>query len=182
MDKLFPHPEYSEDQPQSKTILTIHVLRAGLTAGSTLSVLSATLTTLYKEPSAFLSSQHGNRLLIHASRGGLAGFMVSGVMLTAKMWGKEDIEWKDRSWRLLENKGQCEADRWIAAGGLIGGLGMMMLGKGRTAAATVTAAIDKRPTLVVKPLDAIMGGISLGTASGAAGCIAWRKGVHGGKY
>ncbi|KAF3483686.1 uncharacterized protein GIQ15_03010 [Arthroderma uncinatum] len=161
MDKLFPHPEYAEDQPRYKTILTLHVLRAGLTAGSVLSVLSATLTTLYKEPSALLSSQHGKRLLVHASHGGVAGFVVSGVMLTARMWGKEDIEWQDRSWRLLENKGQCEADTWIAGGGLIGGLSMAMLGKGRAAAATATAsAVNKTPAIVVRPLDSIMGGMA----------------------
>lgn len=178
MDKLFPHPEYPEDQPHSKIILTIHVLRSGLTAGSILSVLSGTLTTLYKEPSALLSSQHGNRLLVHASRGGVAGFILSGVMLTAMMRGKEDIEWKDRAWLLLDSEGQCEFDKWVVAGGVIGGLGAMTLGKGRTGA-SAAAAISKKPTIIVKPLEAIMGSICLGTASGAASCIAWRIGVHG---
>ncbi|EGD90356.1 hypothetical protein H112_01814 [Trichophyton rubrum D6] len=178
MDKLFPHSEYPEDQEHSKTILTIHVLRSGLAAGSILSVLSGTLTTLYKEPSALLSSRHANRLLIHASRGSIAGFLISGVMLTTTMWGKEDIEWQDRAWLLLGSEGQCEFDKWLAAGGVLGGLGAMALGKGRTAASAATA-INKKPAIVVKPLEAITGGISLGTASGAAGCIAWRIGVHG---
>lgn len=30
------------------------------------------------------------------------------VAVPARMWGREEIEWQDRSWRLLENKGQVE--------------------------------------------------------------------------
>jgi len=34
---------------------------------------------------------------------GLMAFAVPG-----RMFGREEIEWKDRSWRLMENKGQLE--------------------------------------------------------------------------
>lgn len=37
------------------------------------------------------------------------------------MWGKEKIEWQDRAWRLLVNKGQNRADDMWTAGGLLGG-------------------------------------------------------------
>jgi hypothetical protein len=35
---------------------------------------------------------------------------IVSVGLVGRMWGREDIEWKDRSWRLMENKGQLETE------------------------------------------------------------------------
>ena len=43
--------------------------------------------------------------------------------LIARMYGREDIEWNDRSWRLLENTGQIETDFWTVGGGLVGVVG-----------------------------------------------------------
>ena len=42
------------------------------------------------------------------------------VALPGRMWGREDIEWRDRSWRLLENKGQKEVDAWGVLGAGVG--------------------------------------------------------------
>ncbi|CAH0029296.1 unnamed protein product [Clonostachys rhizophaga] len=36
------------------------------------------------------------------------------------MYGREEIEWRDRSWRLLENEGQLETDDWTYAGMVAG--------------------------------------------------------------
>lgn len=39
-----------------------------------------------------------------------------GLALVGRMWGREEIEWQDRSWRLLENRGQVEVDAFSLAG------------------------------------------------------------------
>lgn len=43
-------------------------------------------------------------------------------MLQGRMWRREDIQWKDWTWRLLESKGQADADSWIVAGRVVGSL------------------------------------------------------------
>jgi hypothetical protein len=40
--------------------------------------------------------------------------LAAGTM--ARMWGRETIEWQDRSWRLLGSKGQVECDDWTYSG------------------------------------------------------------------
>ena len=37
------------------------------------------------------------------------------------MFGRENIEWKDRAWRLLENKYQMEVDDFALLGTAVGG-------------------------------------------------------------
>lgn len=32
------------------------------------------------------------------------------------MWGREDIEWQDRSWRLMSNSSQLKVDDWTYSG------------------------------------------------------------------
>ncbi|KMU77132.1 hypothetical protein CISG_06170 [Coccidioides immitis RMSCC 3703] len=118
MDKIFPHPPYAEDQPHSHIILPLHVIRAGLTVGSILSVVSATIFTAAKQPRTV--SVYTTRLITYASRGSVAGMLAGAGMVTFKMRGREEIEWQDRAWRLLENKGQMEMDRWVPAGGVLG--------------------------------------------------------------
>ncbi|KAK2749446.1 hypothetical protein FQN57_006380 [Myotisia sp. PD_48] len=185
MNKLFPHPPYAEEQPHAHSILTIHVLRAGLATGSILSVLTATITTIYKRQPP---SQYARRLVLHASRGSVAGVLVSGVMLTGKMWGKEDIEWKDRAWQLLGNKSQCQADTWVAAGSVIGGMGVMALALRRGGASVAGAASAEgvlhrvagapTPSSIGIPLNpgmALAGGVGLGSAAGMVGSVLWSK-------
>ncbi len=79
------------------------------------------------------------------------------------MWGREEIEWKDRSWRLMESKGQLETDDWTY-GGMVAGL-----------AAT---ALFKRPLGLV----AAVGSVGTGSAVGVLGYLGWRYGLHGGKF
>jgi len=54
------------------------------------------------------------------------------VGVTIRMWGREEIEWKDRAWRLCENEGQMGVDNWSLGGMGVGaasaGLGMRALG------------------------------------------------------
>ncbi len=46
-----------------------------------------------------------------------------------RFWGKEEIEWQDRAWRILGNEGQNETDVWSAAGLLVGVLRGVFMGR-----------------------------------------------------
>jgi hypothetical protein len=81
------------------------------------------------------------------------------------MFGREDIEWKDRSWRLLNNKGQIEVDNWILIGGAIGA--MLSARRGRT-----VLSLSRR----------VVSGLGIGTVGGTLGYMGWRYGVNGGKW
>lgn len=84
------------------------------------------------------------------------------------MRGKADIEWKDRTWRLLENAGQVEVDDWSSIG-FVGGAvvaGWREVGRG------VTKGSFLRVT----------GGAAVGDLVGVAGYMFWRYGVNGGKW
>ena len=84
--------------------------------------------------------------------------MVPGI--PARMWGREEIEWKDRSWRLLENKGQVECDDWTYGGMAVG------------------AAMALRTT----GWRGKVGSIGIGSVVGTAGYMGWRYGVKEGKF
>lgn len=79
------------------------------------------------------------------------------------MRGKEPIEWQDRSWRLLYNKGQVECDDWTYAGMVTGG---------------ATAAL-KGSHLGWR---GVAGGVGAGSVVGMLGYMGWRYGVKGGKF
>jgi len=52
-------------------------------------------------------------------RVGVSSLVGTGLLafaLVGRMHGREDIEWQDRSWRLLENRGQTRADDWSVGG------------------------------------------------------------------
>jgi hypothetical protein len=89
------------------------------------------------------------------------GLMVIGI--PGRMWGREEIEWKDRSWRLLENKGQVEVDDWTYVGMVLGGLGVKAGGK----------------TLGWR---GAVGSVGLGSVAGVMGYMGWRYGIKGGKF
>jgi len=81
------------------------------------------------------------------------------------MWGREEIEWKDRAWRLLENKGQIEVDTWSVAG--------MTAGVAALAATNGLSGVGW--TLEI-------GSLGMGGTAGVLGYMVWRHGVHGGKW
>lgn len=76
------------------------------------------------------------------------------------MWGREKIEWQDRAWRLLENKGQVECDDFAAGGAVVGllgaGWGMRGVGLG---------------------WRGVVGGAGVGSLVGVMGYMGWRYGV-----
>jgi hypothetical protein len=68
------------------------------------------------------------------------------------MRGREEIEWQDRSWRLLENKGEVQTD-WET-----------IVGTGAGAVAGVVAA--RRGIVPVSAGTAALGGAGVGLGSG----------------
>lgn len=79
-------------------------------------------------------------------------------MTWGRMRGRSEIEWQDRSWRLLENKGEVDTD-WETIGAMGGG-----------ALAGMTAA--RRGVVPLRVGQAALGGAGLGLGSGVLYMIA----------
>jgi len=171
MSRLFPHTAYAEDQPLSHLILTTHVLTRGLTAGTMLGTLVATarhsIPALRPRAAsaAALARPLPAKVLLGASAGSVAGVGLLAVALAARMRGREDVEWRDRAWRLLENEGQLETDDWTYAG--------MGLAAGTALATGKVRAMGWR---------ALVGAMGLGSVGGMVGYMAWRYGLNGGRF
>lgn len=167
MSRFFPHPHYAEDQPLSKTILTTHVLTRAIQAGSLVGTgVGISLITLrrfgvlsFRIPPlpAYLT------LLRSTGVGAVVGLGILAVGLPIRMWGSEEIEWQDRSWRLGANKGQIECDDWTYAGMLTGAAAVGLKGKGLG-------------------WKGVVGGVGAGSVMGFLGYMGWRYGVKGGKF
>ncbi|KAF1735147.1 hypothetical protein CRV24_004068 [Beauveria bassiana] len=121
MSRYFPHTAYAEDQPLARTILTTHVATRAVTVGTLLGVAATSARTVIpalRRPKVEQQQQppFAARLLRSCAGSILATLGVAGVGLVVRMWGRDDIEWRDRSWRLLESKGQLETDDWTYGG------------------------------------------------------------------
>lgn len=112
-----------------------------------------------------------------------AGLTSAG--LAARMYGREDIEWRDRAWRLLENRGQLETDDWTYPG--------MLAGVAAYVAAVASTSTAKSPLLLLTKMGGTRGRVggfllgALGSAGagslvGTAGYMGWRYGVHRGRF
>ncbi|KAL6705515.1 hypothetical protein ACN47E_006632 [Coniothyrium glycines] len=160
MTSLFPHPEYAEDQPNAHAILYLHVMRA--------SAMSFSFISLGQLPLSLLLSRYRNtridpkvllaRTLKTSGQSLMLGAAAGALMVWGRMRGREEIEWKDRSWRILENRGEVQTD-WVTLGGA--GVG---------AAAAVVAA--RRGVLHPSVGNAALSGAGLGMASGVPYMIA----------
>jgi hypothetical protein len=159
MSRFFPHTAYAEDQPFSHTILATHVLTRGFQAGAVMGPLVALPQYLIRKPTLPLAPT----LLRSIGVGSLVGTGLLTVGLTARMWDKEPIEWADRSWRLLENKGQVEVDDWSYGGAVLG----------------AGAATLARSNMGWR---GILGGTGLGSIAGVGGYMVYRYGIRGGKW
>ena len=102
-------------------------------------------------------------LMRSAGVGTIVGLGLMSVALPLRMRDQEDIQWRDRSWRLLENKGQVEVDDWTYPG--------MALG-------LVSAATARGGGLGWR---GAVGRVGLGGMLGTLGYMGWRYGVKGGK-
>jgi len=83
------------------------------------------------------------------------------VGLYQTMAGREDIEWADRSWRLLANKGQVEVDDFSLLGAVGGALAGVRIMNGAA-------------------WRGVVGGAGLGSCVGVLGYMGWRHGWNGG--
>jgi len=159
MSRFWPHTPYAEDQPFARSILYTHVLtravQTGAVVGSGVGIATHLVRTLRKTAlPAPLATQ-----LVRSS--GVGAAVTTAIMLVgipARMWGREDIEWRDRSWRLLENEGQVECDDWTYVG-MLGGL----VAGGRKGG-----------------WKGVTGRVGFGSLAGMAGYMGWRYGVKGG--
>lgn len=82
--------------------------------------------------------------------------------LVARMWGREEIEWKDRSWRIRYNTGQVAIDNWAEPGAALGVLVVAsrgLVGSGLGAGG----------------LRGVVGGAGVGSLVGIVGCMAARR-------
>ncbi|KAK1491947.1 hypothetical protein CCUS01_14173 [Colletotrichum cuscutae] len=190
MSRYFPHTAYAEDQPLAGTILTVHVLTRGYTTGTVVGLgvaaasgaarrlrgtkpVPATAvagTPFSTSATTALRSAGGLRTLLRRSGTASAvGLGLTGVATVARMYGREDIEWRDRAWRLMESRSQLEVDDWTYGGAAAG---VAALGIAR-------AAGMKGSALGVR---VVAGAAGLGSLAGTVGYMVWRYGLHGGKY
>lgn len=160
MTSLFPHAPFAEDQSHAHFILCLHVARASAMSFSFLSLVGAPASILISrlrqtpiEPRALLL-----RSLNYSGRGFAFGAVAGIVMTWGRMLGREDIEWKDRAWRVLENKGEEETD-WVALGGAEVG-------------AVVALVVARRGGLSLSAGRAMLGGAGVGAAAGVPYMVA----------
>ncbi|KAL9051497.1 MAG: hypothetical protein Q9162_005970 [Coniocarpon cinnabarinum] len=196
MSRFCPRAEYAEDQPWGKTVLAAHVLHRGFQSGALLGSVAGALrfattqrttptstssasanSTMMRKPqvsstsSSALSAtsarpQITGRLIAGAGTGSVVGTVIATIALWGRMNGREDIEWRDRSWRLLQNRGQVEVDDWSIIGAVAGAAGSSVI-KGAAA---------------IPPWKRLLGGAGLGNVAGVAAYMVWRYGVHGGNH
>ena len=162
MSRFFLHTEYAEDQPYARTILTTHVLDRGFQSGAVIGLgIGAVRSLVRRQPIA-------TAILRSTGLGAIIGTALMIPGLPFYMWNTSDIEWQDRSWRLLENEGQKEVDDWTSVGFVGGAL----------ATARSEAFRQARSGRWLK----LIGGTAVGELLGVAGYMVWRYGVHGGKW
>lgn len=92
------------------------------------------------------------------------------------MWGREEIEWQSRAWRLQENRGQSEADKWVTASEVLGVAAVVVAARtGRLPAGLGSKRVPAMATAVV-------GAAGLGSVVGTAEYVVWRHGIKRGKW
>ena len=162
---FLPHPPYAEDQPYPHLILTTHVLSRGFQTGALLGSLLGTARHLYTHRTTALLLPS---LLRSSGIGGGVGVGAMAVAVPVRMSGREEIEWQDRSWRLLENRGQVECDVFSAVGAVAG--------------AGVVAGRGWRGMVGEAGWRGMVGGAGLGGLLGVVGYMGWRYGVKRGEW
>ncbi|KAK8100363.1 hypothetical protein PG999_010737 [Apiospora kogelbergensis] len=164
MSRYFPHTAYAEDQPLSRTILTTHVLTRAVTTGAVLGtgMYGPTPTAA---AAAIAKAPFQQRFFRATGVTTLWTIGVVSVGLVGRMWGREEIEWQDRSWRLLEHKGQLETDDWTY-GGMVAGV-----------AAAATRVVRPGPSWA-----GVLGVVGMGSLVGVAARMGYRYGIKGGTF
>lgn len=166
MSRFWPHSSHAEEQPYSHAILYTHVLTRGAQLGSVVGIGIGSAIYLLRgwrflKPS---TSTFAATILRSTGIGAVIGTGFLTVGLPMQMRGKAEIEWADRSWRLLENKGQVKCDDWTYA--------LMATGL----ASSLTGSKSSRGW------TGVAGRAGLGSVAGMLGYMGWQYGVHGGKH
>jgi hypothetical protein len=154
MDSLFSPAAYAEDQQNAHAILYLHVMRA--------SAMSFSFFSLFRFPIALARMRYRKipvdmsvliaRTLQSSGRGFAIGSIVGALATWGRMRGREEIEWKDRAWRVLENKGEVNTD-WVTMGGIGAG-------------AVAGAAAARRGAISASVGTALLGGAGAGSSVG----------------
>ncbi|KAL9945631.1 hypothetical protein D7B24_007402 [Verticillium nonalfalfae] len=195
MSRFFPHTAFAEDQPLARTILWTHVLTRAATMGSILGLGTFALrsaagsrvpflayaptdaatirasTTLAKTavPSANPSAHplRAARLLGTVGSATVATVGITALVTIAHMWGRDEVEWLDRSWRLRANPFQTEVDDWTY---------------GTSLAALGIAGVGFRKQMANLGWRGLVGVAGLGSVVGTVGYMGWRHGIKGGTF
>ncbi|KAJ5613928.1 hypothetical protein N7528_007582 [Penicillium herquei] len=154
MSHFYPTAEYAEEQPLARTILATHVASRGFQLGTALGLISCTIESAFKRRTITIPL-----LLRSAGAGSIIGAGVSTVGMIGRMWGREDIEWADRSWRLRYNTGQSAIDDWSEPGAVIGAVAIAL----------------RRPSAVLVGWRGVVGGAGIGSLVGMIGCITFTE-------
>lgn len=106
----------------SHTILTAHVLYRGFQTGAIVGQSLKLARSLFTKSALLLNETMLASTLRSTGVGALTGtaLMIPGVYM--RMYGREEIEWKDRSWRLLESESQKAVDDCSGIGTVVGAL------------------------------------------------------------
>ncbi|XWW95608.1 hypothetical protein V2A60_003573 [Cordyceps javanica] len=185
MSRYFPHTPYAEDQPLAHTILTTHVATRAVTLGTLLGVTVTSARTIIPalRPKASPQPPFAARMLRSCAGSIVATLGITGIGLVARMWGREHIEWQDRSWRLLENKGQLETDDWTYVGmGAATAAALVVMSRTATAATAAASGGAGKPVVATLGWRGVLGAAGLGSVGGMMGYMGWRYGVNGGKF
>ncbi|KAH8805977.1 hypothetical protein F5884DRAFT_467325 [Xylogone sp. PMI_703] len=173
MSRYWPHPGYAEEQPLAHTILTTHVMTRAFQLGSAIGLVLGGTTYTLRRFSLLRAPPTPRSLPVTLLRGmgfssvATMGFLAVGLPIM--MRGKEEIEWKDRAWRLCENEPQMRMDGSTYVGMGAGAVAAAAMGMGERGRALV-AATGWRGRVGVVGIGAL-----IGTVDGMA-----RKGVSGG--
>lgn len=151
----------------SHTILTTHVLYRSFQTGAVVGHALELTRSLFRKSRSLKSEPVLASTLRSAGVGAVAGtaLMVPGLYM--RMRGREEIEWKDRSWRLLENEGQKAVDDCSIVGSAVGTL-------------AGARQIMAHETNGVKALK-VAGGAGVGSLVGVVVYLGWRYGLMRGE-
>lgn len=168
MSRLWAHTPFAEDQPSSHAILYTHVLTRAFQTGSLVGANVAAANFVLNRAGVLKTRvplpTFTTMVLRSTGFGALVSTGLLAVALPLRMHGQEEIQWQDRSWRLLENRGQVECDDWTYGG--------MALG-------AVATLISRRAKGL--GLTGAVGRVGMGSVLGTLGYLGWRYGVNGGK-
>ncbi len=116
MSRYFPHTDYEEDQPYDHTILAFHVLHRGFQAGAIAGGIASVPIHFWNRYRAYPTVPFRNILLKSTGVGAIGSIAFLAIGLQQRMKGQEEYGWKQRSWRLRENRGQMEVDDFSILG------------------------------------------------------------------